>query len=178
MSAKKKSYGVLFTPYLEKGEDLIWVGETKRNHSGYSILMVGAGFLAVYSAYLILALNFYLPLRLLVPLFILLFVMVWFMDWMQKRYYAVSNKRLFVLKGNTLIKHDALSRFQKISIMKSKDKGFGLVFTPQEIYGTDKSLYIAPQKFENLTQEDAQTVYDLLQAARNEPYTRELGLMK
>jgi hypothetical protein len=31
MSAKKKSFGVLFTPYLEKGEDLIWVGTPEKN---------------------------------------------------------------------------------------------------------------------------------------------------
>jgi hypothetical protein len=31
MSAKKKSHSVLFTPYLEKGEDLIWVGTPEKN---------------------------------------------------------------------------------------------------------------------------------------------------
>jgi hypothetical protein len=163
---REKNPESLFTSYLDEDEHLIWVGEAKPDNSGSIGLMLGAGILAILASIAIIKFIYYSPFVLLLPPFILLFSMALFRDVVQKRYYAISNKRLLVLKGNKLLKSEELSNLQDIHIVKTKEMGSKLIFVPGKTFKIGKKdsfpIYAAPYKFENLSHEDAQTAYDLL----------------
>jgi hypothetical protein len=164
-----------FTPYLEEDEYLLWVGEAKSNGSFPSLAhALGAAMLLGCSAFATIAVLYQAPFLIILPLLVLTLSLAFIIEMRRNNHYAISNKRLFVLRGNTLDQVEALSRLQQISIAKTKNNRFSLLVLKRAFYDSDLSTeqdlpsYLPQHELEDLSEEDAQAAYDLLMAEREE----------
>lgn len=165
MSSKKKSHGVLFTPYLEKGEDLIWVGMPEKNsyinfHSGESFERKLSG---LYKALLLIAfpilfwcsasdifpnqatigevipvaLPYVLSFCLATVLLPALFVLPT-QIYFGKVYYAITTKRLLVLRRPLWKSLDAtaLILLPEFHLENHENKTASVLFSPLRIEET------------------------------------------
>jgi hypothetical protein len=164
-----------FTPYLDADEHLIWVGEAKSNGFFPSFAhALGAAMLLDCSAFATIAILSQAPYLIILPLIALTLSIAFIIEMRQSSYYAISNKRLFVLQGNRLEKVEDLRRLQQISIAKTKRNHFSLVILKRAFYDNDQTTaqdlpaYVPQHELKDLSEEDAQTAYDLLMAEREE----------
>jgi hypothetical protein len=198
MSAKKKSHGLLFTPYLEKGEDLIWVGEPEQNPliSLYEKKDVIRLWLR-YSYFLIAALMLLSPVIIantiarypydlsgfiswVASLLILWLIAFFFSGYVRfgKTYYAITSQRLLILRRHFWSHLDADSLMLLPSHhLNLKDKIGNIEFEPLRV---DKfeivdrySRRMGLREFhrshlERLSQEEAETANELLTAVKND----------
>jgi hypothetical protein len=205
MSAKKKSHGVLFTPYLQKGEDLIWVGSPEKN--SFISLRPKSDIIAYWIVALIpflfvitvLAISgtpipswlsswgLYLGILWLISSLFFGFVHV------GKSYYAITTKRLLILRQNlwTSLDADLLMLLPEHHLQNQPHKIVSIRFEPLRIdevhhpakYFREASVELVEihrSNLENLSQEDAETANELLTAVKNDMLderARQLGLM-
>jgi hypothetical protein len=164
-----------FTPYLDEDEYLVWVGEAKSNgffpsfaHALAAVMFLGC------SAVATIAVFYQASFLIILPLIPLTLSIAYIIEIRQSSYYAISNKRLFVLQGNRLEKVEDLRRLQQISIAKTKRNHFSLVLLKRAFYDLNQTteqelpVYIPQHELKDLSEEAAQTAYDLLMAEREE----------